>query len=80
MVVTTSIRLDRMLLHSRLTSISRFGIDSMIPSCVTGTLAARNMIRAASADCCCKNSIMRLRAKSGIGTIKKRKQRGNRNE
>ena len=47
MVVTTSIRLERILLHSRATSISSPGIDSMIPSCVAGTPTARNMIRAA---------------------------------
>ena len=68
MVVTTSIRVDRILLHSRATSILRLGIDSMIPSCVTGTPTARNMIRAATADCCCKNSTIRLKANSGMGT------------
>jgi hypothetical protein len=36
MAVTNSIRLDRILLHSRATSISSPGIDNMIPSCVAG--------------------------------------------
>src|ERR1039457_675522 len=76
MVVTTSIRLDRILLHSRATSMSSPGMDSMIPSCVTGTPTARNMIRADTADCCCKNSTIQFKANSGMGTTKKRKQEG----
>src|SRR5260370_35617255 len=80
MVVTTSIMLDRILLHSRATSISSPGMDNMIPSPVTGTPTAQNKIRAAIADCCCKNSTIQLRANSGMGTIKNRKQRGNRKD
>src|ERR1017187_1143996 len=33
-----------------------------------------------SADCCCKNSTIQFKANSGMGTTKKRKQRGNRND
>ena len=73
MVVTTSIRLERILLHSRATSISSPGMDNMIPSCVTGTPTARNMIRAANADCCCRNSTIQLKANSGMGTIQEQK-------
>src|ERR1700691_2085887 len=76
MVVTTNIRLERILLHSRATSISRFGMDNMIPSCVTGTPIAWNRIRAADADCCCKNSTIQFSARLGMGMIKNRKQRG----
>ena len=78
-VVITSIRLERMLLHSRATSMSSPGMDSIIPSCVTGTRATRNMSRAVVADCCCNHSMVQFNTASGIGTINSRKQRGNTN-
>ena len=49
-MITISIVLERMLLHSRATSISKAGIDNMIPSRVTGTWAARKRISDATAD------------------------------
>src|SRR6266446_2883087 len=52
MVVTTSIMLDRMLLHSRATSISSPGMDNMIPSRVTGTPTSPKQ------DSCCYRGLL----------------------
>src|SRR5271165_3403898 len=79
MLVTTSIKLDRKLLHSWATSSRSPGIDRVKPSCVTGTPAAENSRLAESAEYCCQMATILFNACAGIGTSQNRKHRGNRN-
>ncbi len=78
MVVTSNMRLDRMLLHSRATSTFRPGIDSTIPARTFGTPKAENSSSAAIADPRCNNCTIFVKATGGMGTIQKRKQSGKR--
>ncbi len=78
-VVTNSIRLDRMLLHSRATSTVTPGIEMNIPFCMTGMPNAAKSNRVAFADCCCRKTTIRSSANSGSGTRQNRKRRANNN-
>src|SRR5580704_3876981 len=78
MLVSTNIRLERMLLHSFATSRVKPGIVRKKPSCDTGTPAAVNKSWAANADHCCRNVIMWASMNSGAGTSHNKKPSGNR--
>src|SRR5271163_5023841 len=78
MVVTTSIKLERMLLHSFATSTVKPGMVRKKPSCETGTPTTVNRSSAVNADHCCRNVMMRASINEGIGTIHKRKPSGKR--
>ena len=80
MVVTSNMRLERMLLHSRATSMFRPGMDSKIPSRALGTPKAENSSSAAIADPRCNNCTIRTNATDGMGTIQKRKHKGKRRD
>src|ERR1700731_3956542 len=79
MLVTISIRLDRRLLHSWATSRLSPGIDSRMPSWVTGMPKAENRKLAETADHCCQKATILFNAMAGIGTSQSRKHRGNTN-
>ena len=79
MLVTTSTKLERRLLHSWATSSLNPGIDSMIPSCVTGTPKAENSKLAESAEPCCQRATTLFNASVGTGTNQNKKQRGKSN-
>src|SRR5207247_1333774 len=78
MLATNNITLERILLHSRATSIFTPGIDRTNPCCETGTPINENMSRAATALSACKNSTTLFKANDGMGTIQRRKTSGNR--
>src|SRR5580698_9383124 len=78
MVVTTSIKLERMLLHSFATSTVKPGMVRKKPSCDTGTPTTVNRSSAVKADHCWRNVMMRASMNEGIGTIHKRKPSGKR--
>ena len=75
-VVTSNIKLDRMLLHSRATSTVRPGIDTRTPVRDTGTPTAEKSSDAAIADPCCSDWTILSSRNAGIGTSRNRKQRG----
>src|SRR5437867_680545 len=77
MLPTNNITLERILLHSRATSMFTPGIERTTPCCETGTPINENMSRAATALSACKNSTALLSANDGIGTIQRRKTSGN---
>src|SRR5579864_8585507 len=79
MLVTINMRLERKLLHSCATSRVSPGIESMIPSCVTGTPTAENSTLAEIAEPCCQKATILFNTGAGIGTNQNKKQRGNRN-
>jgi hypothetical protein len=76
MVVISSIRLERILLHTFATSSVNPGIESNKPSCATGTWTVTKSARAANADPYCRYSIIRSSAKDGRGTFQNKNQRG----
>src|ERR1700691_1011977 len=77
MLVSTSIKLGRMLLHSFATSRVKPGMVRKKPSCDTGTPTALNRNWAAKADHCCKKVMMWASTNSGTGTSHNKKPRGN---
>src|SRR5438552_8930762 len=78
MLATNNIALERILLHSRATSMFPPGIERTNPCCETGTPIKENMSRAATALSACKNSTILFKTNDGMGTIQKRKTRGKR--
>ena len=76
MVVTKSMELERMLLHSCATSTERPGIVSTNPSCETGTPAALNSQWAERAEPCCSRFMTVANADCGQGTSQNRKHSG----
>src|SRR5437867_8198423 len=78
MLATSNITLERILLHSRATSMFAPGIERTTPCCETGTPINENMSRAATALSACKNSTTLFTANDGMGTIQRRKTSGNR--
>jgi len=80
MLAISNITLERMLLHSRATSMFTPGIERTNPCCETETPINENMSREAVVDCACRNSTVLFSGRDGIGTIQKRNRRGKRNE
>src|SRR5271170_2543369 len=80
MLVTKRNRLERMLLHSRATSMFNPGMERILPCCETGTPTDKNRNRAAKAEPCCRDCTILINANAGRGTIQKRKARGKSNE
>src|SRR5947208_5795836 len=78
MLAINNITLERILLHSRATSMLTPGIERTNPWCETGTPINKNISRAATALSACKNSTTLLSANEGIGTIQRRNTSGNR--
>src|ERR1700733_452405 len=76
MVVTSSIELERMLLHSCDTSTMRPGMLSTTPSWDTGTPTAEKRTCAVNAEPCCKRVTTAFKSDDGNGTSQNKKQRG----
>ena len=76
MVVTTSIKLERMLLHSGATARIRSGMCNSRPRCSTGTRATTKRRYAAFAEPCCSKLTIASRTNSGRGTSQNKKHRG----
>ena len=74
MVVTTNIKLERILLHSLATSSVSPGTATKVPSWLTGMPAMVNSSTAADADPCCSKYTMWCKANSGMGTSHKQEK------
>src|SRR5208282_5411430 len=78
MLVTRSIELDRMLLHSLATSTVKSGMVSRTPLWVTGTPTAAKSPCAAQVEPCCKRCTISFVATRGSGTNPNKKHKGKR--
>ena len=75
MVVTTSIELERILLHSGATSSVNPGMWTNMPCCATGMPTAAKSKRADAAEPRCSRLTIGFIRKCGRGTIQNKKQR-----